>query len=41
MLHIVQLIERRHPEHAGKIITGLALLAASALAMGIALLLLS
>jgi hypothetical protein len=40
MLHVVKLIERHHPEHAGRIVTGLILLSASALAVGAGLLLL-
>ena len=40
MLHVVKLIERRHPEHASRIITGLTLLSASILALGAGLLIL-
>lgn len=40
MLHIVKLIERRHPEHADRTVAGLALVSASLLALGAGLLLL-
>lgn len=40
MLHVVRLIERRHPERADRIVTALAVGSASALALGLGLLLL-
>ena len=41
MLHIVKLIERRHRNHASRIINALTLLSASALALGAGLLILN
>jgi hypothetical protein len=41
MLHIVRLIERRHPERSAVIVARLVLLSAAGLALGVGLLLLS
>ena len=40
MLHIVKMIQRLTPEHAGSIITAVAVVSGSALLVGVALLLL-
>ena len=40
MLHILRMIQRRNPEHAGSIITAVAVVSGSALLLGVALLLL-